>query len=134
MTLSPMEPNVSNISCIGVFSSLILGLWCKKYLKVSSVLFKRSSHKQAQHRRIHFPVKSQASEQSLISTARSIDEADRRSSGFWGCQVARYLARRVAPIVQGQVWVVRSNWDRWRPVGVSRIGVSGDKEPPILYS
>jgi hypothetical protein len=29
MTLSPMEPNVSNISCIGVFSSLILGLWCK---------------------------------------------------------------------------------------------------------
>ena len=29
MTLSPMEPNVSDISCIGVFSSLISGLWCK---------------------------------------------------------------------------------------------------------
>jgi hypothetical protein len=24
-----MEPNVNNISCIGVLSSLILGLWCK---------------------------------------------------------------------------------------------------------
>jgi hypothetical protein len=30
MILSPMDPNVSNISCIRVFSSLILGLWCKR--------------------------------------------------------------------------------------------------------
>jgi hypothetical protein len=31
MTLSPMEPNVSDNSCIGAFSYPILGLWCKTH-------------------------------------------------------------------------------------------------------
>jgi hypothetical protein len=33
-----------------------------------------------------------------------------------------------------KIWVVRSSWDRWQPVGISGIDVSRDKEPPVLYS
>jgi hypothetical protein len=36
----------------------------------------------------------------------------------------RFSARDSSRISQ-QVWVVRSNWDRWQPIGISRIGVSG---------
>jgi hypothetical protein len=57
----------------------------------------------AQHGRIPFPVASQASGRSVgCQPPRFTYKANRRSSGFRGCQVARDLARRVAPIVQGK--------------------------------
>jgi hypothetical protein len=54
--------------------------------------------------------------------------------GFSGLSSFLGFSMKGSTHSSGKVWVVRSNWDRWRPVVVLGIGVSGDKEPPILYS
>jgi hypothetical protein len=64
---------------------------------------------------------------------RSIHKENRWSSGFRGCQVARGLARGSSNGSK-QTWVVKSNWDRWQPVGISRIGVSGNRELSAHYT
>jgi hypothetical protein len=69
-------------------------------------VFKSASRRRsarAQHGRIPFPVTSQASGRKVgCQQPRFTNKENRRSSGFRGCQVARDLARRVAPIVQGK--------------------------------
>ena len=53
MTLSPMDPNVSDIYCIGVLSSLMLGLWCKRievgFESQSDVFYSRATTISAKH-------------------------------------------------------------------------------------
>jgi hypothetical protein len=47
--------------------------------------------------------------------------------GFSGLPVAQGLARGKRHGSK-QIWTVRSHRDRWQPVGISRIGVSGNRE------
>jgi hypothetical protein len=81
---------------------------------------------------VHFGFKNQASEQSDFNGK---DQLAKQIDGWQGIPVNRVvsgLAQWIVPILQ--IWVIQSSWDRWQPVGISRIGVSGDKGPPIHCS
>jgi hypothetical protein len=84
-----MEPNVSDNSCPGLESTQ----GCRLHTK----------HPGTAAEGPNFPVASQASEQSFVVGSRDpAYRVNRRSSGFRGCQVARGLARRAAPMVQSK--------------------------------
>jgi hypothetical protein len=81
---------------------------------------------------VHFGFKNQASEQSDFSGKDQLAKQIDGRRGIPVNRVASGLAQWIAPILQ--IWVVRSSWDRWQPVGISGIDVSGDKGPPIHCS
>jgi hypothetical protein len=74
----------------------------------------------------------QASEQSDFNGKDQLAKQIDGRRGIPVNRVASGLAQWIAPILQ--IWVVRSSRDRWQPVGISGIDVSGDKGPPIHCS
>jgi hypothetical protein len=93
MTLSPMEPNVSDNSCLGLESIQV----CRLRKKRPSTTRKDPCSGYESSERAKF----------CCQRPRSIHKANRRSSGFRGCQVARDLARGSSNGSK-QTWVVQS--------------------------
>jgi hypothetical protein len=115
-----MEPNVSNIYCLG-----------HKSIQVCKSQEKRPSAAQEN------PFSSYESSKRAKGWLSAAEIHQQRKStviGFSGLSSCPEFSTKGSAHSLGKVWVVRSNWDRWHPVDVSGIGVSGDMEPPILYS
>jgi hypothetical protein len=118
-TRATFFPSVSDNSCLGLESIQV----CRLRKKRPSTARKDPCSGYESSERAKF----------CCQRPRSIHKANRRSSGFRGCQVARGLARGSSNGSK-QTWVVKSNWDRWQPVGISRIGVSGNRELSAHYT
>jgi hypothetical protein len=111
---------VSNISCLG-----------HKSIQVCKLQEKRPS---AARENPFSSYESSKRAKGWLSAAEIHQQIKSMVIRFLGLSSCPGFSTKGSAHSSGQFWVVRSNWDRWRPVGVSRIGVSGDMEPPILYS
>jgi hypothetical protein len=115
-----MEPNVSDISCLRIRHTQV----CSVHRKHPSITRKNP---------IFFSSKSSERAKFFHQRSRSIHRSGSMAIGFSGptnCPGFSKGKRHGSK----QIWTVRSHRDRWQPVDISRIGVSGNRELSAHYT